>query len=125
VQTAQGNELLSGPLNTSKQTILVCDCNSASDGSTTPTYANLRAAGFADAWIDANGSANGDSCCQNELLTNATSQNHERIDLVLMRNGVKSKAAALRGATPFRSSPAPLWASDHAGVSADLKVNTP
>ena len=124
VQTAQGNELLAGPLNTTKQTVLVCDCNSAADGSTTPTYGNLRAGGFGDAWINANGSATGYSCCQNELLTNSTSLNHERIDLVLTRNGVKTKAAAVVGGSPFRSSPAPLWASDHAGVTAELKVMT-
>ena len=124
VQTAQGNELLAGPLNTPLQTVLVCDCNSAADGSNTPTYANLIAGGMQDAWTAVN-SSTGDTCCQNELLTNSASQLDERIDLVLMRNGVKAKSATVRGATPFRTSPAPLWASDHAGVSAELKVFKP
>jgi endonuclease/exonuclease/phosphatase family metal-dependent hydrolase len=124
VQAAQGNELLAGPLNTPLQTILVCDCNSATDGSNTPTYANLIAGGMQDAWTAVN-SSTGNSCCQNELLSNSASQLHERIDLVLMRGGVKSKSATLLGATPFRTSPAPLWASDHAGVAAELKVMKP
>jgi endonuclease/exonuclease/phosphatase family metal-dependent hydrolase len=124
VQTAQGNELLAGPLNTPLQTILVCDCNSASDGSNTPTYANLIAAGMKDSWTAVN-SSTGNTCCQNELLTNSASQVNERIDLVLSRGGVKTKSATVRGGTPFRTSPAPLWASDHSGVSAELKVMAP
>jgi hypothetical protein len=30
--------------------------------------------------------------------------------------------AVLTGAVPFRTGPAPLWASDHAGVSARITV---
>jgi endonuclease/exonuclease/phosphatase family metal-dependent hydrolase len=121
VQVQQGNELLAGPLNTPLQTILVCDCNSAADGSNTPTYANLTGSGLRDAWTAVN-SSDGYSCCQDELLDNATTHLHERIDLVLMGKGVKARSASLRGDTPFQTTAPPFWASDHAGVSAELTV---
>jgi endonuclease/exonuclease/phosphatase family metal-dependent hydrolase len=121
VQVAQGSEAL-GIINASPYpTIVVGDYNSAADGSTTPTYANLTAT-LKDAWKQANGSNPGYSCCQNELLTNATSLNHERIDLVLTKGKWAAKSASLVGATPFRLSPPPLWAADHAGVVAKLEL---
>ena len=50
IQVAQGNEILSGPANTSLPVILVGDYNSKADGTGTPTYSNLIGAGFTDAW---------------------------------------------------------------------------
>ncbi|SDD41317.1 transposase [Rhodococcus tukisamuensis] len=34
----------------------------------------------------------------------------------------RNKKAELVGASPFRGSPVPLWASDHTGVVAELKL---
>ena len=53
VQVAQANELLAGPANTRLPLILLGDFNSPAEGTGTPTYANLLAAGFADAWSQA------------------------------------------------------------------------
>jgi endonuclease/exonuclease/phosphatase family metal-dependent hydrolase len=120
VQVAQANEALAGPLNTSQPLILVCDCNSAADGSNTATYANLINAGFTDAWVKAEGGG-GDSCCQDELLDNATSHLHERIDLNLTRgSGLRWPQSQLLGANRFQTSLAPFWASDHAGVASQI-----
>jgi endonuclease/exonuclease/phosphatase family metal-dependent hydrolase len=120
VQVLQGNEAL-GLINASPVPVVaVGDYNSAADGSTTPTYANLTAQ-LSDAWSEANPEDSGLTCCQNELLTNTNSLADERIDLVLTRGPFDVKDASLIGATPFGTS-LPLWASDHAGVAADITL---
>ncbi|MGW0175278.1 endonuclease/exonuclease/phosphatase family protein [Rhodococcus sp. NPDC003322] len=122
IQVAQGAEAL-GIVNSSPLPVIaVGDYNSDAAGTTTPTYANLIAGGLVDAWPAANRSAAGQTCCQNELLTNPVSENGTRIDLVLTKGDWQAKNATLVGAEPFRASPAPLWASDHAGVVAELKL---
>lgn len=122
IQVAQGNEALA-IINTSPLPVIaVGDFNSDAGGSTTPTYANLLTGGLVDAWPAATRNAPGLTCCQNELLTNPVSENATRIDLVLTKGDWQAKKAALVGAKPFRGSPAPLWASDHAGVVAELEL---
>lgn len=122
VQVAQGNEALgiidSSPL----PVVAVGDFNSAADGSTTSTYGNLIAGGLADAWPAANPGVLGLTCCQSELLNNAASQSATRIDLVLTKGSWRAKEAELVGNVPFRATPAPLWASDHTGVVAEVKL---
>ena len=123
VQEAQGTEAL-GIINSSPYPVIALgDYNSAADGSNTDTYANLIAGGLKDAWTDVWGSLNpGRSCCQDELL-NTLKAPTERIDLVLTKGSSLDADLALRtGWLPFRLSPAPLWASDHFGVYADVAV---
>ena len=66
---AQGRELATDPgLRTAAPTVLLGDFNSRADGSTTPTYANLLAAGFRDAWVQARPNDVGLTCCFGEDL---------------------------------------------------------
>jgi len=58
----------------------------------------------------------------NELLDNRTSTATSRIDVVLSKGALTATSAALPGNSPFRQSPAPLWASDHFGVVAQLEL---
>ncbi|HEY3190789.1 MAG TPA: endonuclease/exonuclease/phosphatase family protein, partial [Solirubrobacteraceae bacterium] len=81
VQVAEGNELLAGPLSGPGTQIAAGDFNSAADGSTTRTYANLTAV-FKDAWINGNQASRGFTCCQAADLLNKLSTLSERIDLV-------------------------------------------
>lgn len=123
VQLAQADELLEGPWNTNLPLIFIGDFNSPADGTGTATYKNLIAAGFKDAWIEANGGDNGFTCCQNADLLNPHSLLNERIDLILLKNkpawnvvkadliGEKEKDRTCTG----------LWPSDHAGVISKLK----
>ena len=67
VQIAQANELLSGPAETNIPLIFTGDFNSNANGSGTPTYRNLIAAGFEDTWIAVN-KGNGFTCCQDANL---------------------------------------------------------
>ena len=113
-------ELATDPgLRTAAPTVLVGDFNSRADGSTTPTYANLLAAGFGDAWVQARPNDVGLTCCFGEDLRVPGGPFYSRIDYVLVRNRFRGVAAGIVGAKQ-RDRMAGLWPSDHAGVWARL-----
>ena len=121
VQEAQARELLAGPAKTGGAVIAVGDFNSAADGSTTASYSILTKSYFDDAW-DVNPGDPGLTCCQNGTLTNPTSELQTRIDLVLTHAASRALAAQVVGDVPFQAVP-PLWASDHAGVVATIRIH--
>jgi endonuclease/exonuclease/phosphatase family metal-dependent hydrolase len=120
VQEAQGQEFLAGPARAAGAVIAVGDFNSAADGSTTATFAELTQSYFTDAWSDPNDP--GYTCCQNGTLTNPTSELGSAIDLVLTHAASRALGADVIGDAPFQPAP-PLWPSDHAGVVATLRIH--
>ncbi len=131
VQQAQAAEFLKGPAK-GGTIVATGDFNSASDGSTTTSYAQLTAPGrFRDAWDEGELGA-GSSCCQESdtpplapgALNNPVSTLRTRIDLILSRGAARSDGdqAALIGDSPFEATP-PFWPSDHAGVVAQVRLN--
>lgn len=123
VQEAQAAEFLAGPAR-GGQVIATGDFNSAADGSTTSTYAQLTAPrAFTDAWT-VNPGDPGLTCCQGETLTNVDTALRSRIDLILTRGPIRPLSADVVGGTPFRTQgpPRPIWASDHAGVVATVRI---
>jgi endonuclease/exonuclease/phosphatase family metal-dependent hydrolase len=131
VQQAQAAEFLAGP-GKGGTIVATGDFNSASDGSTTTSYAQLTAPGkFRDAW-DEEQLGPGSSCCQESntpplapgALNNPVSTLKTRIDLILSRGAARSDGdeAELIGDTPFQATP-PFWPSDHAGVVATLHLS--
>ena len=119
---AQARELATDPgLRTAAPTVLLGDFNSRADGSTTPTYANLLAAGFRDAWVQARPNDVGLTCCFGEDLRELGGPFYSRIDYVLVRNGFRGVAAGIVGEEQ-RDRSAGLWPSDHAGVWARLRL---
>ncbi|HSR95095.1 MAG TPA: endonuclease/exonuclease/phosphatase family protein [Solirubrobacterales bacterium] len=130
VQEAQAAEFLAGP-GKGGTIVATGDFNSASDGSTTTSYAQLTAPGkFRDAW-DEEQLGPGSSCCQESntpplapgALNNPVSTLRTRIDLILSRGAARSDGdeAELIGDTPFQATP-PFWPSDHAGVVSTLHL---
>ncbi len=130
VQEAQAAEFLAGP-GKGGTIVATGDFNSASDGSTTTSYAQLTAPGkFRDAW-DEEQLGPGSSCCQESntpplapgALNNPVSTLQTRIDLILSRAAARSDGdeAELVGDTPFQGAP-PFWPSDHAGVVSVLHL---
>lgn len=130
VQEAQAAEFLAGP-GKGGTIVATGDFNSASDGSTTTSYAQLTAPGkFRDAW-DEEQLGPGSSCCQESdtpplapgALNNPVSTLQTRIDLILSRGAARSGGdeAELVGDTPFQVTP-PFWPSDHAGVIGTLHL---
>lgn len=123
VQVAQAAELAAGPIVTDRPVILVGDLNSRPDGSTTPSYANLAAAGFSDAWTAANPGLAGLTCChERPSLRNAVPNFYERIDYVLTRGPFTARWAAVVGDESFNRGTDGLWPADHAGVVASLRL---
>lgn len=124
VQQAQAAEFLAGPAR-GGQTLATGDFNSAADGSTTTSYAQLTAPpAFTDAWTVNPGTA-GLSCCQNGTLTNPVTELTSRIDLILTRGPLRPISAQVVSNTPFRAQTNPLrpiWASDHAGIVATVSI---
>jgi endonuclease/exonuclease/phosphatase family metal-dependent hydrolase len=122
-QVAQAQELLAGPAATGLPTLLVGDFNSRADGTGTPTYGLLRAAGFADAWSDVHPGDPGLTCCWEPPLLSPVPPFDERIDLVLARGGFDPLAAEIVGEDPLADrTPSGLFHSDHAGVVATLRL---
>ncbi len=131
VQQEQAAEFLAGP-GKGGTIVATGDFNSASDGSTTTSYAQLTAPGqFRDAW-DEELLGPGSSCCQESnaipqlapgQLNNPVSTLKTRIDLILTRGAARSDGdeAELVGDMPFQATP-PLWPSDHAGVVSTLHL---
>lgn len=130
VQQAQAAEFLAGP-GRGGTIVATGDFNSAADGSTTTSYAQLTAPGrFRDSWDEAQ-LGPGWSCCQESntpplapgALNNPVSTLATRIDLILGRGAARSNGheAELIGNTPFQATP-PLWPSDHAGVIGVLRL---
>ncbi|CAN5122138.1 hypothetical protein BH18ACT12_BH18ACT12_08640 [soil metagenome] len=120
-QVAQGQELAAGPASTSLPTILLGDMNSRADGTGTPTYANLLASGFRDAWPPGQPKKSGMTCCHGDDLRELGDPFYRRIDYVLMQNGFRATAAGLIGEEP-QDRLSGLWPSDHAGVWARLRL---
>jgi endonuclease/exonuclease/phosphatase family metal-dependent hydrolase len=115
VQEAQAAEFLGADILGRGRSIVVGDFNSAADGSTTTSYAQLTQV-LRDPWI-VKTAAPRVTCCQNPTLTNPTSEASSRIDLVLARGWLWATTASIVGTTPNAAAP-PLWASDHFGVAA-------
>jgi endonuclease/exonuclease/phosphatase family metal-dependent hydrolase len=123
IQGLQADELLNGPGNTNLPVVFIGDFNSKADGTGTPTYSKIIYAGFIDAWT-IKGKGNGFTCCQAEDLMNQVSSLDERIDFVLFRGDFKVKNIDLVGNSQKDRTISGLWPSDHAGVVANLKLNS-
>lgn len=123
VQVAQAQELLAGPAATGLPTLLVGDFNSRADGTGTPSYGILRAAGFEDAWSDVHPGDPGLTCCWETHLLSPVPPFDERIDLVLARGGFEALSAEIVGEDALADrTPSGLFHSDHAGVVATLRL---
>jgi hypothetical protein len=124
IQGLQAEELLNGPGNTDLPVIFIGDYNSNADGTGTPTYTKLTDAGFIDAW-SIKGIGSGFTCCQAADLLNQDSLLTERIDLVMFRGNFEVKDIGLVvNSQNDRTRSDNLWPSDHAGVVANLKLNS-
>lgn len=123
VQVAQAAELLAGPGATGLPTLFLGDFNSRADGTGTPTYGLLGAAGFEDAWAAVHPGDPGLTCCWETHLLSAVPPFDERIDLVLFRGRFRALAAEIVGEDAVADrTPSGLFHSDHAGVAATLRL---
>jgi len=120
IQYAQADELLAGPLRTSRPVIAIGDFNASPSSA---TYGSFIRASFHDAWTLANHGDPGFSCCQAADLLNPTSQLSTRIDLILFHSSrIKVNDVVLVGANSTDRLSSGQWPSDHAGVVGTLTI---
>jgi len=125
IREQQGAELRNGPADTALPVVLAMDSNApAAPLPQDPTYVDFTLAGFADGWADLFPGVQGFTCCQAELDNNLVSKLDQRIDLILTRGRIEVHNIALYGATQGSKTPGGLWPSDHAGVAAQLALET-
>lgn len=128
VQVAQANELLQGPANTNLPVVIGGDLNSAASGGpdTPAAYNTLVAGGSTDTWAVAHPGDPGYTWpLHPEDTFPASAAPTERIDLILVRNGIDVLTAQRVGNTSADLTPSGLWPSDHAGVVAQLAIPHP
>jgi len=128
VQVAQARELLRGPASTNVPIVIGGDLNSAANGGpdTAAAYNTLIAGGFADAWAVAHPGDSGYTWpLHPEDTFPASAAPTERIDLVMVRNGISVLGAERVGNTTADLTPSRLWPSDHSGVVADVAMPDP
>jgi endonuclease/exonuclease/phosphatase family metal-dependent hydrolase len=128
----QGAELLEIVGRSPLPVVLVGDFNSpptpfdpaSPPGMTDPnaTYWNIVAAGYRDAWISAGrGGEDGFTCCLNADLKGGAFD--ERVDLVFFSDAFRAAdRAEIFGVEPTFPAPHADWPSDHAGVTAWVRL---
>jgi hypothetical protein len=123
IQVLEAQELLAGPANVELPVMIVGDFNAdpfGRDGSV--AYSLFPAAGFSDAWamLHPNIPAEGLTWGHDEFLANPAASFDRRIDLVFYKGaGFVPTQADVVDMELGRTQP-PLWASDHASLSADF-----
>jgi endonuclease/exonuclease/phosphatase family metal-dependent hydrolase len=126
VQVPQAQQLIAMLAGETLPTAVVGDLNSEADGSTTPTYGMMTAAGFADVWPP---QGNGDTCCHTPGLMQHPSRFDQRIDFVLLRGDFGFRPGGIAGSTqswltgvrPSERTASGLWPSDHAGIFTSVR----
>jgi len=125
IREAQGAELRSGPAGTTLPVIIAMDSNSqAAPLPQDATYIDFTLAGYNDVWAQLEPAVLGLTCCQAEADNNPVSQLYQRIDLILTLGPIGAQNISLYGATPASKIADGLWPSDHAGVAAQLVLET-
>jgi endonuclease/exonuclease/phosphatase family metal-dependent hydrolase len=119
-RAAQGQQLLAGIAPTQVPIALLGDFNSGPGGNTA-VYDAFRSGGFEDAWTQARGTDPGLTCCHKDDLRDPDAALRSRIDLVLVKNGLRATKAEVLGEAPG-DRVGNLWPSDHAGVVATLRL---
>ena len=127
IQRAQASEAIRSATNTALPIVFLGDFNATGDfpnppNPTLPTYQLLINAGFSDAWKQRHPELPGLTCCQAADLRNPTSILQVKIDLVLTRGAVSVEDIKLVGDRTSDRTPSGLWPSDHAGLSATLRI---
>ncbi len=132
----QAADLAAALAGTPRPVVLVGDLNSDPLDADVPdrlAYLTLIGAGFEDAWLAVHLGEPGFTDPFPEDLTDGTISLNERIDFILFRNALQPIEMTVLGAEQSSrvcgvnlvGATVCLWPSDHAGVSATLRLETP
>jgi hypothetical protein len=122
IRVQQAQELLDGPLHTDLPVVLVGDFNSNAEAGGLAYGILTGAGGFEDAWSTANPGDPGLTCCHDADLRNDVVDLRSRIDLILVRDGVRVREMERVGVDLSMRTPDGLWPSDHAGVVGRVMI---
>jgi hypothetical protein len=122
IRVQQAQELLAGPLDTELPVVLLGDFNSNAEGGGLAYGILTGPGGFEDAWSTANPDDPGLTCCHADDLRNEVVDLRSRIDLILVRDGVRVRELERVGIDPTMRTPSGLWPSDHAGVVGRVMI---
>jgi hypothetical protein len=122
IRVQQAQELLEGPLATDLPVVLLGDFNSDAEANGRAYKILIDEGGFEDAWRTANPGDPGLTCCHADDLRNEVVDLRSRIDLILVRDGVRVRDLERVGIDPAMRTPSGLWPSDHAGVVGRLMI---
>ncbi|MEL7157023.1 MAG: endonuclease/exonuclease/phosphatase family protein [Actinomycetota bacterium] len=126
-QEAQATELVEVMAGDDRQTILVGDINAEPGG---PAYQTLVDGGYTDTWTIRypNPRESGVTCCQSETLDNVENQLSKRIDHIFIENSIDPRWTVTTVVGDWeerktKTTPVPLWYSDHGGPWARLYLS--
>jgi endonuclease/exonuclease/phosphatase family metal-dependent hydrolase len=122
IRVQQAQELLEGPLDTELPVVLVGDFNSDANAGGLAYAILTGVGGFDDVWNLTNPGDPGLTCCHAADLRNDEVDLRSRIDLILIRDGVRARDAEVIGVDPALRTASGLWPSDHAGVVARVMI---
>ncbi len=122
IRVQQARELLAGPLDTDLPVVLLGDFNSNAEANGLAYRILIDEGGFEDAWSTANPGDPGLTCCHDADLRNEEVDLRSRIDLILVRDGVRVREMERVGIDPAMRTPDGLWPSDHAGVVGRVMI---
>lgn len=122
IRVQQAAELLAGPLDTDLPVVLVGDFNSNAEADGLAYGILTGPGGFEDAWSTANRGDPGLTCCHDADLRNGEVDLRSRIDLILVRDGVRVRELERVGVDPAMRTADGLWPSDHAGVVGRVMI---
>ncbi len=119
IREAQANELVAGPLDTSRQVILVGDLNSGVARHNEPEQPGDDLAFRALAGFGMKDKGAVQSCCYDDMFDRNAVFDHT-VDHVLTKPGLRKRSAFVTGDDRGQRTPAGLWPSDHGGVVSRL-----
>ena len=122
IRVQQARELLTGPLDTDLPVVLLGDFNSNANAEGLAYGILIDGGGFEDVWSLTNPGDPGLTCCHDADLRNEEVDLRSRIDLILIRDGVRARDAHVIGIDPALRTAAGQWPSDHAGVVARVMI---
>jgi hypothetical protein len=121
IREAQAKELIAGPLDTSRQVVLVGDINSGIARHNEPERPgdDLAFEALAQFGMKDNGAIQ--SCCYDDLFDPNGVFDHT-VDHVLSKPALRTRRAYVTGHDATQRTPAGLWPSDHGGVVSRLQL---
>jgi endonuclease/exonuclease/phosphatase family metal-dependent hydrolase len=121
IREAQAKELTTGPLDTSRQLILVGDLNSGIARHNEPEKPgdDLAFRALADFGMNDNGAVQ--SCCYDSLFDPNAKFDHT-VDHILTKPRLDTLRAFVTGKDPSQRTASGLWPSDHGGVVSRLRL---